>query len=483
MTSLPEAPPPTNLPAPTSGLIGREPRSGGDGAAGGHRLVTLTGPGGIGKTRLALEVARGLLARLRGRRVGGRAGVAVGSRAGAGAVAGGARAQLAAGALSPERVAAALGAKRLLLVLDNCEHVIEAAAAPGRGAAARQCPRARAGHQPRAAARRGRVRLSRCRRSRCPPRRRARRRAAAAARPRSRLFVDAGARPRSRLSRSTTRRRADRARSAGGWTASRWRIELAAARVAALGARGARGPPGRPLPPADRRASHGAAAPADPACHARLELRAARPSPSARCCAGWPSSRAASRWRRRAPSRRGTATRESEVSTCSTNLVAKSLVVASMRRTTVRYRLLETIRAYALEKLNQSGELDAGARRHAEYYRDLFGGRRPNGRRARPPSGSPPTRLEIDNVRTALDWAFSLGGTRRSGSPSPPRRCRSGSSSRACSSVVAARSARSPALAPRRVATRAARFRFLRKNRARNARDALRIVPAAGGHP
>src|SRR4029077_1640719 len=34
---------------------------------------------------------------------------------------------LVSGALSPERVASALGPKRVLLVLDNCEHLIEAA--------------------------------------------------------------------------------------------------------------------------------------------------------------------------------------------------------------------------------------------------------------------------------------------------------------------------------------------------------------------
>jgi predicted ATPase len=36
--------------------------------------------------------------------------------------------ELATGAVSPERVANALSGKRLLLVLDNCEHVIDAAA-------------------------------------------------------------------------------------------------------------------------------------------------------------------------------------------------------------------------------------------------------------------------------------------------------------------------------------------------------------------
>jgi DNA-binding winged helix-turn-helix (wHTH) protein len=54
--------PPTNLPGPISELIGRDDElreilS----LAAAHRLVTLTGPGGIGKTRLALAVARRLL--------------------------------------------------------------------------------------------------------------------------------------------------------------------------------------------------------------------------------------------------------------------------------------------------------------------------------------------------------------------------------------------------------------------------------------
>ncbi len=54
--------PPTNLPEPVSELIGRDDDL--DeilGLAAAHRLVTLTGAGGIGKTRLSLEVARPLL--------------------------------------------------------------------------------------------------------------------------------------------------------------------------------------------------------------------------------------------------------------------------------------------------------------------------------------------------------------------------------------------------------------------------------------
>ena len=49
----------------------------------------------------------------------------------------------------------------------------------------------------------------------------------------------------------------------------------------------------------------------------------------------------------------------SEVVDCVANLVAKSLVTADGGGATVRYRLLETTRAYALEKLVQAGEFDA----------------------------------------------------------------------------------------------------------------------------
>ena len=53
------------------------------------------------------------------------------------------------------------------------------------------------------------------------------------------------------------------------------------------------------------------------------------------------------------------------------NLVAKSLVALD-RDTASRWYLLETIRAYALEKLDGHGERATAARRHATYFRDLF---------------------------------------------------------------------------------------------------------------
>jgi predicted ATPase/DNA-binding winged helix-turn-helix (wHTH) protein len=50
------------------------------------------------------------------------------------------------------------------------------------------------------------------------------------------------------------------------------------------------------------------------------------------------------------------------------SLVAKSMVSAEVGSDTVRYRLFETTRDYARRKLADAGELDALARRHAEYF-------------------------------------------------------------------------------------------------------------------
>src|ERR1700719_2687275 len=58
----PAARPQTNLPEPVSELIGRDVEFEEVlGLTAAHRLVTLTGAGGIGKTRLGLDVARHLL--------------------------------------------------------------------------------------------------------------------------------------------------------------------------------------------------------------------------------------------------------------------------------------------------------------------------------------------------------------------------------------------------------------------------------------
>jgi predicted ATPase len=92
------------------------------------------------------------------------------------------------------------------------------------------------------------------------------------------------------------------------------------------------------------------------------------------------------------------------------NLVAKSLVTVVAGGTTARCRLLDSMRAYGLEKLAQSSEREWLARRHAEYYRDLF-------ERAEAELESRPAAEwldeygpKLDNLRAALDWALSPGG-------------------------------------------------------------------------
>jgi hypothetical protein len=92
------------------------------------------------------------------------------------------------------------------------------------------------------------------------------------------------------------------------------------------------------------------------------------------------------------------------------NLVAKSLVTADSDGARVRYRLLETTRAYALEKLVQAGEFDAAARRHARRYLDLFEGAEAEAETRPTDEWLADYVPRMDNLRTALDWAFSPDG-------------------------------------------------------------------------
>ncbi|MEQ4716711.1 BTAD domain-containing putative transcriptional regulator [Nonomuraea sp. B19D2] len=123
---VPDAPGPrTNLPAPLTELIGRDAELAEVGELlASSRLVTLTGPGGVGKTRLALAAAAAVS--------GFPDGVWLVELAGAIDVAEAVAAVLGvrdddAVALAP-RLAGALAGKRMLLVLDNCEHLVGQAA-------------------------------------------------------------------------------------------------------------------------------------------------------------------------------------------------------------------------------------------------------------------------------------------------------------------------------------------------------------------
>jgi predicted ATPase/class 3 adenylate cyclase/DNA-binding CsgD family transcriptional regulator len=87
-----------------------------------------------------------------------------------------------------------------------------------------------------------------------------------------------------------------------------------------------------------------------------------------------------------------------------TLLVDKSLVVADDTGGRTRYRLLETVRQYALEKLGESGEADAVRTRHRDHYTamaavlDAPAGRDYEQRLEQ-------ADIEIDNLRAAFTWS------------------------------------------------------------------------------
>jgi predicted ATPase/class 3 adenylate cyclase len=89
------------------------------------------------------------------------------------------------------------------------------------------------------------------------------------------------------------------------------------------------------------------------------------------------------------------------------SLVARSLVVAEERGPETRYRLLETIRQYGEERLGQAGEAERWHARHASYYADFIG-------RVRDHAHDPHPKVfwavqlgaEQENLLAAWSWAI-----------------------------------------------------------------------------
>ena len=91
-------------------------------------------------------------------------------------------------------------------------------------------------------------------------------------------------------------------------------------------------------------------------------------------------------------------------------LVDKSLVIAENATARTRYRLLETVRQYALEKLGESGEAVDVRGRHRNHYMvvaDLLDDR------GRPDYLEHLNRIasEMDNLRAAFSWSLETGDT------------------------------------------------------------------------
>jgi predicted ATPase/DNA-binding winged helix-turn-helix (wHTH) protein len=425
---LTETRPPTNLPAPVSELIGRDTEIEElSSLIGAHRLVTLTGSGGIGKTRFALAVARRLLPEFAD-------GVWIAELAPladpglvAGTVAAAVGLELAAGTVSPERVADALSGKRLLLVLDNCEHVIDAAAMMAE-TLLRANPAAHVvatSREPLKAEGEWVYPVSPL----AVPAEDAEDADDPLRYGAVRLFVERAqaAQPHFAADRRLAAVIAAICRRLDGIPLA---IELAAARVAALGIEelAARLD--------DRFRARYFEFGIDPRCAAAStstgELltggrRTALPRhQTLRATLDWSYELLAEPERvilRRLAAFAGAFRLEAACAIVASSdilpseavegllsLVAKSLVSVVVSGPIAGYRLLDTMRAYAFEKLGESGEMAVVASRHAEFYRDLF--ERAEAEWQTRPSSEWLSEYgrQIDDLRAALDWAFSPGG-------------------------------------------------------------------------
>ncbi len=96
---------------------------------------------------------------------------------------------------------------------------------------------------------------------------------------------------------------------------------------------------------------------------------------------------------------------EEEVLDLLFGLVEKSLVVArGSDQGDVRYRLLEPVSQYALEKLEESGEVEAARRAHATYF--LAERAEPELVGKEPATWLAALGREVGNIRAALSWAL-----------------------------------------------------------------------------
>ena len=101
---------------------------------------------------------------------------------------------------------------------------------------------------------------------------------------------------------------------------------------------------------------------------------------------------------------------DAEIFEAIAGLVEKSLIVTRLDDGQQRYRLLDTTRAYALGKLEEHDELDVISDRHAKYVAEFLESQRemmaalPRARRTAAYSD------QLSNIRAALEWAFGPHG-------------------------------------------------------------------------
>jgi len=402
----PEAPPANNFPLIAGRLIGRAAavRHVRD-LVSAYRVVTLTGPGGIGKTSLAIEAARDLFADFDD----GAWFVELASLSAPDLVPSTVASALGlklSGEISAESVARAIGAKHLLFVLDNCEHVIDAAASLAERFT-RLCP-----HTTILATSRELLRIDGEAVWRVPP-----------------LDVP------------------DVEQETPDHILCHSAVELFIARTTAMGTDGAPRTEDLALIAAICRRLDGIPLAIEFAAASAATLGVAQVAAGLRdrfslltrgrrtAFARQRTLRATLDWshellteaerrlfRRLAVFSAGFTVDAAAAIIVNTgldagtvmdgiaNLVMKSLVAADSSDTKPWFRLLDTTRAYALEKLDESGEREQIARRHAEYFRDLLAPAETELKTQPAVEWRTDYLRQIDDLRVALDWAFSANG-------------------------------------------------------------------------
>lgn len=388
-SAKPDADGPPELPLPLTTFVGRETELGEIASlVAGHRLVTLTGSGGIGKTRLALRV--GAAADQNAVRFVPLATATKSSVTGAIASAVGVR-ELPNRPLA-DTLVASLKNRDLLLILDNCEHVVHEAAKVANDV------------------------LSRCRHIRI----------LATSREPLKVAGERAYRVPSLGAQAAIALFAERARAAdyrfeltdenGSVVAEICRrldgialaIELAAARVNTLSLRTLR----------DK-------------LDERFELlaggdRTALPRQQTMYAAiDWGYSLLSEREQRlfdrlaifvgdfTIRSVEGVASDsalpESSIFETLSSLAEKSLIVLEDDGDQTRYRLLESMRAFALEKLHEHGEFATFAQRHANWMAELADEATAAGITMSVEAWGRKFEPDLENARSAFDWALNAG--------------------------------------------------------------------------
>ena len=393
-----------NLPQQLTRLIGRDDdvRHIRDVLAN-HRLVTLTGVGGIGKTRLALQIgAEELDAHPDGVWF-----VELAPLSNPALVASAVATALGVTASSQEQLVSALKIKRFLLIMDNCEHVIEASAIVA-GALLEGCPQMRIIATSRAALRVEGEQVIRVSSLSAPDLGRRVTAEEALDFPAIALFVERA----TAVDEQFTLTDADApivASICQHLDGVALAIELAAARVSMLGV------------------NEIAAALTD-----RFQLltgggRTVLPRhQTLHALIGWSYDLLSDHEKalfRRLTVFAGTFDLEAvrlvcveepvdkrEVLELLSSLLDSSMVVAEQSKGKKRYRLLETMRQFAREHLESAGEFNDIARRHARYYHRVS--KRVMDERETATTDAPLVALDpdLDNCRAALDWAFGSRG-------------------------------------------------------------------------